>query len=118
MELETRHLLTFITVPTDSIYVVNYLHPFYHYNCSVAAFTTGLGPSAHFVVQTLPEGGSATYNFFTTEKSHFWDHYGVLTRRLSLFLHILVGTTVLNIEDSTVVIMIVIILSSRTKSAS
>lgn len=56
LEMETGQLLTFTTVPTDSIYVVNNLHPFYHYNCSVAAFTNGLGPSAHSVVLTLPEG--------------------------------------------------------------
>ena len=57
VEIETGQLFTFSTVPTDSIYVVNNLHPFYHYNCSVAAYTTGLGPIAHYLVQTLPEGG-------------------------------------------------------------
>ena len=57
MEVETGLILTFRSSPTDRIYVVNNLHPFYRYNCSVAAYTNGLGPSAHSsVVQTLPEG--------------------------------------------------------------
>ncbi len=56
LELETGIVMTFSTVPTDSIYVVNSLHPFYNYNCSVAAYTNGLGPIAYDVVQTLPEG--------------------------------------------------------------
>ena len=56
LELETGMLQTFTTVPIDSIYVVNSLHPFYNYNCSVAAYTNGLGPFDFDVVQTLPEG--------------------------------------------------------------
>lgn len=56
MELETGRLLTFVTVSSDSIFVVNSLHPFYYYNCSVAAYTNGQGPSSHYVVQTLAEG--------------------------------------------------------------
>ncbi len=56
LERETGALLSFSTVRTDSIYVVNYLHPFYYYNCSVVAYTNGLGPSAYFVIQTLPKG--------------------------------------------------------------
>ena len=56
VERETGNVLNFTTVATDSIYVVNGLHPFYFYNCSVAAYTNGLGPSSSYVVQTLPEG--------------------------------------------------------------
>ena len=56
LELETNIVRNFTAVPTDSIYVVNSLHPFYSYNCSVAAYTNGLGPSDHFTVQTLQEG--------------------------------------------------------------
>ena len=56
LELETGTIRTFSTVPTDSIYVINSLHPFYNYNCSVAAYTNGLGPVGYSVVQTLPEG--------------------------------------------------------------
>lgn len=56
VERETGLVQDFTTVPTDSIFVVNGLHPFYFYNCSVAAYTNGLGPVAYYVVQTLPEG--------------------------------------------------------------
>jgi hypothetical protein len=56
VEIETGQDRTFTTIPTDSIYVVNDLHPFYNYNCSVAAYTNGLGPSAHQAVQTAQEG--------------------------------------------------------------
>lgn len=56
LELETGVVMSFTTVPTDSIYVVNSLHPFYNYNCSVAAYTIGLGPVDFSVVLTLPEG--------------------------------------------------------------
>ena len=56
LEVDTGRLLSFTTHSNDSIFVVNYLHPFYHYNCSVAAYTTGLGPSAYHVVQTLQDG--------------------------------------------------------------
>ena len=55
-ELETGLVRTFSTVPTDNIYVVNYLHPFYNYNCSVAAYTIGLGPIAYSEVQTPQDG--------------------------------------------------------------
>ena len=68
LELETGNVITRTTVPTDSIYVINSLHPFYNYNCSVAAFTNGLGPIAYSVVQTLPEGKTETfiYQCFTS----------------------------------------------------
>lgn len=56
LELETGTIQTFTTVSTDSIYVVNSLHPFYNYNCSVAAYTNGVGPIDFDVVQTSPEG--------------------------------------------------------------
>lgn len=56
LELETGDVQTFTIVPTESIHVVNSLHPYYFYNCSVAAYTNGLGPSDYYVVQTLSEG--------------------------------------------------------------
>ena len=56
VERETGHMSNFVTVATDSIYIVNNLHPFYYYNCSVSAYTNALGPSSSYVVQTLPEG--------------------------------------------------------------
>lgn len=55
-EVETGAVLSFKTVPTDNLFVVNSLHPFYLYNCSIAAFTIGLGPRQYVSVRTLPEG--------------------------------------------------------------
>ena len=55
-EIETGTIQLFTTEVTDNLYIVNSLHPFYNYNCSVAAFTVGLGPSTYISVQTLPEG--------------------------------------------------------------
>ena len=68
VELETELLTTVTTASTDSIYVVNSLHPFYHYNCSVAAFTNGLGPLDFDVVQTLPEGVLVAYRIIPVKK--------------------------------------------------
>ena len=55
-ELETGNILTFVTSNVERLLVVNLLHPFYTYNCSIAAYTIGLGPSVFVSVQTLPEG--------------------------------------------------------------
>ncbi len=55
-EIETSSTRTFNTDATDNLFVVNSLHPFYNYNCSVAAATIGLGPTTYSSVQTLPEG--------------------------------------------------------------
>ena len=56
LEMETGNLLTFTTTVTDNLLIVNSLHPFYNYDCSVAAYTIGLGPATMISVQTLPEG--------------------------------------------------------------
>ena len=40
---------------TNSL-VVSSLHPYYNYQCSVAAFTIAFGPKAYAQVRTLPEG--------------------------------------------------------------
>ena len=55
-EFETGAVFSLKTVPTDNLFVVNSLHPFYLYNCSIAAFTVGLGPRKYVSVRTLPEG--------------------------------------------------------------
>ena len=55
-ELETGSVLNFTADETATQQIVNSLHPFYNYRCTVAAFTVGLGPSATTDVQTLPEG--------------------------------------------------------------
>ena len=57
IERETGRLFTFVTalqqLPVDD------LHPHYHYDCTVAAFTVGDGPfSSNFTVQTEEEGES------------------------------------------------------------
>lgn len=56
VELETGNIRPFVTSGVDRVLVVNLLHPFYNYNCSIAAYTIGLGPSIFVSVQTLQEG--------------------------------------------------------------
>jgi len=55
-EVETGMVLSFSIDPDDTSFLVGNLHPFYNYNCSVAAFTVGMGPSAYYIAQTLPDG--------------------------------------------------------------
>ena len=55
-ESETGNVFEFSRDGTDSLIIVNSLHPFYTYLCTVAAFTIGLGPHATVEVQTLQEG--------------------------------------------------------------
>ena len=55
-EVETGTVLSFSSDSVNISYNIGNLHPFYHYNCSVAAYTIGIGPSAHYVAQTLPDG--------------------------------------------------------------
>ncbi len=43
-ELRTGTVLRFQTHGAATFYIANTLHPYYLYNCSVAAFTIGLGP--------------------------------------------------------------------------
>ena len=45
-----------VTNASDSHLTLRLRHPFYQYNCSIAAYTIGLGPSAQIVIQTQPEG--------------------------------------------------------------
>ena len=54
-ELETGEVLRFQTNGTATIMNINSLHPFYTYNCTVAAYTIGLGPSAYTKTQTFSE---------------------------------------------------------------
>ena len=42
---------TSVTVPS--------LHPFYTYNCTIAAFTVGEGPHSGDITLTMPEDGTA-----------------------------------------------------------
>ena len=72
-ELETGSVLNFIADETATQQIVNSLHPFYNYRCTVAAFTVGLGPSATTDVQTLPEGSNPieSQNPFTLHMTFF-----------------------------------------------
>ena len=54
-ELETGGVLIFQTDETATLMIINSLHPFYTYNCTVAAYTIGLGPSTYAEVQTFSE---------------------------------------------------------------
>ena len=56
VELETGRVRLFTTNNTDRVLIVNLLHPFYTYNCTIGAYTIGPGPSISVSVQTLPEG--------------------------------------------------------------
>ena len=54
-ELETSTTLDFEADGTDTLLIVNSLQPFYNYNCTIAAFTVGVGPTAYRITQTLPD---------------------------------------------------------------
>ena len=54
-ELETGEVLIFQTNGTATLMIINSLHPFYTYNCTVAAYTIGLGPSAYTEIRTFSE---------------------------------------------------------------
>ena len=56
VELETGRVRLFTTNNTDRVLIVNLLHPFYTYNCTIGAYTIGPGPSISVSVRTLPEG--------------------------------------------------------------
>ena len=57
-ELETEQNTTFYTEATTLN--VTSLHPYYTYNCTVAAETIGIGPFSPPVVFQLPESGMYT----------------------------------------------------------
>ena len=55
-ELQTGHTQQFTAYGDETLQIVNLLHPFYIYECSVAAFTVGVGPAAYAQAQTDPSG--------------------------------------------------------------
>ena len=55
-ELETGQMWSYVTPGIDTLLILNSLHPFYQYNCSIAANTIALGPTAYTVIQTQSEG--------------------------------------------------------------
>ena len=69
VELETGRVRLFTTSSVDRLLIVNLLHPFYTYNCTIAAYTIGPGPSISVSVQTLPEG-TYVYRMLEYEDTH------------------------------------------------
>ena len=56
VELESGEEWSLLSPGSDTYRIVTSLHPFYRYNCTVAAYTIATGPTGSTVVQTLPEG--------------------------------------------------------------
>ena len=56
LELETGQEQSFSLSGVDTFQIINSLHPFYDYNCSVAAFTIARGPIGFTVIRTPQEG--------------------------------------------------------------
>ena len=55
-ELPTGTVIEMVAHGDESIEIVNHLHPYYLYECAVAAFTVGLGPPALTQALTNPTG--------------------------------------------------------------
>ena len=55
-EAETGRQLNFQEEGTESVLVVNFLHPYYTYQCSISAVTIGPGPAAYINVTTHQDG--------------------------------------------------------------
>ena len=55
-EAETGRVTYFRKEGTGSLLIVNFLHPFYTYQCSISAETVGPGPPAFASVTTHQEG--------------------------------------------------------------
>ena len=55
-EAETGRVIYFWKEGTASLLIVNFLHPFYTYQCSISAETIGPGPPA-FASVTTPQAG-------------------------------------------------------------
>ena len=55
-ELPTGIIREIVAHGDESIEIVNLLHPYYVYECAIAAFTVGLGPPAFAQALTDPAG--------------------------------------------------------------
>lgn len=58
---ETETGRTFSVVTAQTTVTLSSLHPFYTYNCTVAAVTVDLGPFSAPVVLEMPEDGKFVY---------------------------------------------------------
>ena len=67
LELETGQEQSFNVSGLNSYQIVTSLHPFYNYNCSVAAFTIETGPIGIVTIRTLPEGNSESIFTYLTD---------------------------------------------------
>lgn len=56
IEVETEQTMDFEVNGSDSTHLISSLHPYYTYQCSIAAVTVGAGPPGHTVVITKEEG--------------------------------------------------------------
>ena len=57
-ELPTGNIHEITNTDNDLNEIVSSLHPFYTYNCTIAAFTIGLGPVSFAQVRTDPTGNT------------------------------------------------------------
>ena len=55
-EIPTEIVQEIIAHGDAHIQIVNHLHPYYTYECVIAAFTVGLGPTASTQTMTHPAG--------------------------------------------------------------
>ena len=55
-EIPTGSVRTFVAHSDEIIKTVNQLHPYYLYECAVAAYTVGLGPASFTQTLTFPAG--------------------------------------------------------------
>ena len=55
-EIPTENVQEIIAHGDAHIQIVNHLHPYYTYECVIAAFTVGLGPTASTQTMTHPAG--------------------------------------------------------------
>ena len=76
-EAETGRVTYFQKEGTESLLIVNFLHPYYTYQCSISAETIGPGPPA-FASVTTPQAGKDEMSIFV--------QYGLPTISLSLCL--------------------------------
>ena len=61
-ELPTGTVREIVAHGYETVVIVNHLHPFYLYECVVAAYTIGLGPASFTQTLTYPAGIHSVYS--------------------------------------------------------